>query len=220
MRILDGWKTQSEFQHHIQVYEEAADQQVEALRDAGEEIAAAERRKSTTEHNDLMERADQARLRFAEFVRLTAPLVVPAGAFTYTAHVEAIAEHLQAVARGESCCRRGDMTEKKLRAALLIAEGRLANAEIAERVGVSARTVDRWKLLPAVQHKIAAHQAVWEKRRMEEECAARNRRLRELDDLSQGIGSRSLAGFTPSARASATMLSKPMLRSPRSTPSM
>lgn len=82
-----------------------------------------------------------------------------------------------------------DITEQKLLAALLIAKGGLTTREIAGQLGVSPRTVARWKHLSDLQRKVAEYRAVQTARHVDESGTNLNRELRQLNDMSQGLWS-------------------------------
>lgn len=48
------------------------------------------------------------------------------------------------------------LTQTQIEAAAQVAADTLTNKQIADRLGISARTLDRWKHLPAFQRQVQA----------------------------------------------------------------
>lgn len=75
------------------------------------------------------------------------------------------------------------LSQKKLQAALLLAQGRLTIDHIAEQVGKSPRTIDEWKQLPEMRREIHRHHEAWAQELKEFGIGDQRRRLRDLQDL-------------------------------------
>lgn len=73
-------------------------------------------------------------------------------------------------------------SEKTYSAALLVAQDRLTNADIAQRVGIAPRTLDKWIANPAFKQEVQKHLDSWRQRIIEKGIANKDRRLSNLDD--------------------------------------
>jgi hypothetical protein len=81
----------------------------------------------------------------------------------------------------------GKWSRKKARAALLVAEDRLTNERIAAAVGVSRRTLDRWKTEPAFMARVEEHIAAAEKAARSCGIARKMARVTTLNEVLQDL---------------------------------
>ena len=91
----------------------------------------------------------------------------------------------------------GALSAKQEHAAELLADDDLSDIQIAAEVGVSDRTIDRWKKLPEFQARVAVHRERLAQRIMAYGIARREMRIRDLDDrhrrLKQVIAARAVS---------------------------
>src|SRR5258708_39079574 len=73
--------------------------------------------------------------------------------------------------------------QKKEEAAVLLAEDHLSDDRIAELVGVSRKTIQRWKQTSAFSRRVRQVVGVFAERALEHGLARRERRLRVLNDM-------------------------------------
>lgn len=74
-------------------------------------------------------------------------------------------------------------TRQRARAATLVAEDRLTNEQIAEKVGVARYTVDRWRLIPAFAERVAELVTATQEALKAEGIANKRNRVRTLNEL-------------------------------------
>src|ERR1700688_3816836 len=77
----------------------------------------------------------------------------------------------------------GLKNKKHERAALLLSEDKLTDAQIAETVGVTLRTIARWKLKEAFLARVDELTQAWADRALEHGLARRSRRIEVLSEL-------------------------------------
>lgn len=73
-------------------------------------------------------------------------------------------------------------TERTNKAAILVAEDRLTDTEIAQECGVAQRTLERWKQSEAFQARVSELVAAYRERILREGIADRVKRVKALDD--------------------------------------
>jgi hypothetical protein len=74
-------------------------------------------------------------------------------------------------------------TKQREMAAQMVAEDEYPDAGIASRVGISERTLERWKLQPAFRERVARLVHVYAERALKHGLARQERRLSVLNDL-------------------------------------
>src|SRR5262249_43691411 len=74
-------------------------------------------------------------------------------------------------------------TTKREKAAKLVAEDRLSDVKIASEVGISGRTLERWKGEPAFQERVAAVVKAYADQTLNSGLARRERRIQVLSEL-------------------------------------
>lgn len=75
-----------------------------------------------------------------------------------------------------------EWTDQREDAALLAAEDRLTDEQIAEKCGIDRRTLARWKLVPDFASRVAEHRALWREELKRKGIAAKQNRLDALND--------------------------------------
>lgn len=73
-------------------------------------------------------------------------------------------------------------TSKRERAAILVSEDRLIDLEIAESVGITRKTLHKWKQRPDFSARVAELTQIWTDRAMRYGLARREKRLAVLQD--------------------------------------
>ena len=74
------------------------------------------------------------------------------------------------------------MSEQKHLASLLVAQDKLTNKEIAEKVGIAPRTLDNWKCEPEFKEAVQAHLNAWMERIQNKGIADKRRRVFQLNE--------------------------------------
>lgn len=87
-----------------------------------------------------------------------------------------------------------ELTPRQETTALLVAEDEITDVEITAKVGISERTLNRWKRLPAVAARIAEHRQRFRDRVLEEGFADRIERVRLLNRMARDLDGQLVAG--------------------------
>ena len=77
--------------------------------------------------------------------------------------------------------RTGELTAKQSQAAVLVAEDRLTDPKIARKVGISLRTIYKWKADPTFAQRVSAHRIAFEQQELQRGIAAKVRRVQALN---------------------------------------
>lgn len=75
-----------------------------------------------------------------------------------------------------------EWTDQREEAALLVAEDRLTDEQIGEKVGVDRRTLARWKLVDDFAARVEEHRALWREELKRRGIADRKNRVDALND--------------------------------------
>ncbi|MFI5095172.1 MAG: phBC6A51 family helix-turn-helix protein [Candidatus Acidiferrales bacterium] len=73
-------------------------------------------------------------------------------------------------------------TAKRERAAMMLSEDRKTDAEIAESVGITRKTLHKWKQRPEFSARVEDLTRIWSERALKKGLARRERRLAVLED--------------------------------------
>src|SRR5579864_8431511 len=74
------------------------------------------------------------------------------------------------------------LSEKQIVATLLVAQDRLPNKQIADRCGISERTLDNWKTKPLFKRAVEDHLNAWMQQIHRKGIADRRRRIFQLNE--------------------------------------
>jgi hypothetical protein len=85
------------------------------------------------------------------------------------------------------CTENAALTRRQEQAALLLAEDKQSDEGIAKAAGVSERTLNKWKKLPAFAARIAEHREFWRRELRAEGLRRKENRIAELEAMAERI---------------------------------